>query len=261
MVDPTFEVTSGSGSMIATAIHDGHELRADLQPLIALSDAERLREEDPFTGRWVAACPTSIIVNSSRFQVDLNRPREVSVYRTPGEAWGLMVWKRPLSDELIARALAEYDAFYARLKRVCDAKVESCGRFVVFDLHSYNYQRSGPGQPEDPRLCPDINLGTGSVPAGRSREPIERCLRALRQSRVGGRELDVRENVKFRGGYLARWVHEHYPERGLCLAIEVKKFFMDEWTGTPNEELIGDLGPAFAHAASAVERVTRLEEP
>ena len=70
---------------------------------------------------------------------------------------------------------------------------------------------------------------------------------------VGGRELDVRENVKFRGGYLSWWIHEHYPEQGLALAIEVKKFFMDEWTGAPNHELIADLKVALARAASAVE--------
>jgi N-formylglutamate amidohydrolase len=256
MADPNLEVTLASGPLIATAIHDGHELRADLAPLIALTDAERLREEDPFTGRWVAACPTSIVVRSSRFQVDFNRPREASVYRTPGEAWGLLVWKSTLPDALVSRALAEHDAFYTTMKDICDAKVESCGRFVVLDLHSYNYRRGGDGQPEDPRLCPDINLGTGSVPAERAREPIERCLSALREVRVGGRELDVRENVKFRGGYLSRWVHEHYPERGLCLAIEVKKFFMDEWTGAPNHELIAELGVALARAASAVESVT-----
>ena len=39
------------------------------------------------------------------------------------------------------------------------------------------------------------------------------------------------ENVKFRGGQLSRWVGEKYPETGCSLAIEFKKFFMDEWTG------------------------------
>ncbi len=253
MADSSFEVTPASGPLIATAIHDGHALRDDLLPLIALSDAERLREEDPFTGHWAGAFPSSIVVKSSRFQVDLNRPRDASVYRTPGDAWGLAVWREPLPDEIVARAHAEHDEFYARLKAVCDEKLLSSGKFVVFDLHSYNHRRSGPNQPDDPRLSPDINLGTGSVPADREREPIERCLRALRESVVGGRQLDARENVKFRGGYLSWWVHENYPRQGLSLSIEVKKFFMDEWTGKANSELIADLGAALARAASAVE--------
>jgi N-formylglutamate deformylase len=253
MADSTFEVTLASGPLIATAIHDGHGLRDDLLPLMALSDAERLREEDPFTGHWARAFPSSIVVKSSRFQVDLNRPREGSVYRTPSEAWGLAVWHAPLPDSLVARAHLEHEAFYARLKTLCDEKLEREGKFVVFDLHSYNHRRSGPDQPDDQRSAPDINLGTGSVPADREREPIERCLRAMREGVVGGRRLDVRENVRFRGGYLSWWVHEHYPRQALSLSIEVKKFFMDEWTGAPDHELIADLGALLTRAASAVE--------
>jgi hypothetical protein len=31
-----------------------------------------------------------------------------------------------------------------------------------------------------------------------------------------------------------RFVHEHFPRTGCALAIEFKKFFMDEWTGALN---------------------------
>ena len=253
MLDSNVALRLGSGPLIATAIHDGHGLRDDLKPFLALSEAERLREEDPYTGRWAFACPTSLVFERSRFQVDLNRPRDSSVYRAPGESWGLQVWRAPLPEQLIARAHAEHDAFFTLLKRLCDEKIERVGKFVLFDLHSYNYRRQGPNEPEAPALCPDINLGTGSVPVFRPREPIERALEALRRARVGGRELDVRENVRFRGGYLAWWVHQHYPEHGLALAIEVKKFFMDEWTGVADHPLIDDLGKALADAAAAVE--------
>ena len=51
-----------------------------------------------------------------------------------------------------------------------------------------------------------------------------------------GRRLDVRENIRFKGGHLAKWVHENFPTSGCCLAIEFKKFFMDEWTGEPIDE-------------------------
>ena len=42
-------VTEGQAPIIATAIHDGHELRSDVVALIALPDSQRLHEEDPFT--------------------------------------------------------------------------------------------------------------------------------------------------------------------------------------------------------------------
>jgi len=44
--------------------------------------------------------------------------------------------------------------------------------------------------------------------------------------------------VRFRGGNLARWVHERYPHTGCALAIEVKKIFMDEWSGKPFLEAV-----------------------
>ena len=53
--------------------------------------------------------------------------------------------------------------------------------------------------------------------------------------------MDVRENVRFRGGELSRWVNERYRDRGCALAIEFKKMFMDEWTGTVDERHVEEL--------------------
>jgi hypothetical protein len=46
-----------------------------------------------------------------------------------------------------------------------------------------------------------------------------------------GRTLDVRENVKFLGGEFSRWIHRRFPGTGCALALELKKVFMNEWTG------------------------------
>jgi N-formylglutamate deformylase len=68
----------------------------------------------------------------------------------------------------------------------------------------------------------------------------------LGQQVVGGRPLDVRENVRFEGGYLTQWVHERYEGVGCALAVELKKVFMDEWTGVPDEQHLDELTTAFA---------------
>jgi len=68
-----FEIHRGQGPLLATSVHDGHEMRESLLPLLALSDAERLREEDPFTSQWTSVCPNRIVPRRSRFEVDLNR--------------------------------------------------------------------------------------------------------------------------------------------------------------------------------------------
>jgi hypothetical protein len=54
----------------------------------------------------------------------------------------------------------------------------------------------------------------------------------MRHFDFNGRRLDVRENVAFQGkGQQTRFVHERYPRKGCAIALEFKKFFMDEWTG------------------------------
>jgi N-formylglutamate amidohydrolase len=200
--------------------------------MMALADADRLREEDPFTAGWTSIAQNRLVACQSRFEVDLNRPREKAVYIHPEDAWGLHVWKEPPPVEVIERSLAVYDTFYEEAHRLFAELESRFGRFIVFDLHSYNHRREGPDGPiADAEGNPEVNLGTGTMDRNRWTPVVERFLKGLRTFDFLGRQLDVRENVRFRGGQLARWTHEHFPQSGCVLAIEFKKFFMDEWTG------------------------------
>ncbi len=118
MSDAVFVLEKGDGPIVATAIHAGHALRPEIAALIALDEATRLREEDPFTAELARVAPIRLIALRSRFEVDLNRPRDRALYRVPADAWGLEVWRRPPPDDLVARSLAGFDAFYAALKGV-----------------------------------------------------------------------------------------------------------------------------------------------
>lgn len=60
---------------------------------------------------------------------------------------------------------------------------------------------------------------------------VERFIADLSGFDVLGRRLDVRENVKFVGRQFPGWIHRRFPKTGCALAIEFKKFFMDEWSG------------------------------
>ena len=145
--EPVFECHEGDGPLVAAAVHDGHALRDEVAAIMALSDLGRLREEDPFTGGWTAIAPTRIIGRRSRFEVDLNRPRAKAFYRRPEDAWGLDLWTTEPADDLVDRSLAQYDAFYARAMALL-AEIEARhGRFVVFDLHTYNHRRDGADGP------------------------------------------------------------------------------------------------------------------
>jgi len=258
---PLWTVHTGDSPVVATAIHDGHELRPEIRQLIRLPDAERLREEDPFTGAWTTIAPTRVVVHRSRFEVDMNRPREGAVYRTPEECWGLDVWHEPPSADVLERSYTEHDAFYAHLRELFDRIEREHGRFVVYDLHSYNHRRAGPGEPpDDPAANPEINLGTGSMDRERWGAVVEAFLGTMRAQRIGGRAPDVRENVRFKGGWLSTWVHRTYPDTGVALAIEVKKTFMDEWTGVPDEARLDEVRRALAATVPAVRQALGTAE-
>src|SRR5689334_10075059 len=110
---PVFEVHRADGPVVATAIHDGHDLRPDVAEHLALSEKQRLREEDPFTWLWTEVGNTRVRMLRSRFEVDVNRPREGAVYQRPDDAWGLDVWLDAAPRQAtIQQSLAEYDEFY-----------------------------------------------------------------------------------------------------------------------------------------------------
>lgn len=232
--------------IVATAIHAGHAVDPAIAGAIALSEDERLREEDPGTERFTEIGVTRVVVRRSRFEVDINRPREGAVYATPEAAWGLRVWRGGgAPPEALALGRLEHDAFYAAMETLLAGFEFRFGRFAVYDVHSYNHRRHGPGAPpEDEAENPEINLGTGALgEAGRERwaPVVERFAGELR-----AHGLDVRENVKFQGGHFPRWIARRFPESACPLAIEVKKVYMDEWTGRIDDGAVRRIREALA---------------
>ena len=242
----TVELHGGDIPMVAAAVHDGHAIRDELTDIMALSDMERLREEDPFTGFWANIVDTRIIANRSRFEVDLNRPREKAVYLDPDDAWGLNVWRTRPGPKVLEDSLASYDAFYQEVERGFTRLKQQYGRFIVFDLHTYNHRRDGANSPPaDPELNPEVNIGTGTMDRQQWAPIVDRFINDLGDFDFLGRHLDVRENIKFKGGQFSRWVHEHFPESACCIAVEFKKFFMDEWTGIPDQNQLNAISAAL----------------
>jgi N-formylglutamate amidohydrolase len=247
--------------VIATAIHAGHDLRPEIATRVAVDDATRLREEDPFTDRLTAVGGSTVVVHRSRFEVDLNRTREDAVYRLSEDAWGLELWREQPSRDELDRSRALYDEFYRELTRRLDV-LAGRGPFLVLDVHSYNHRRDGiDAPPAAPAANPDVNVGTGSLDRARWGHVADRCIDELGRRSVRGRRLDVRENVRFRGGELSRWVHRRYAEHGCALAIEFKKVFMDEWTGTVDQQHLGELRESLASVVHALIGELRCTAP
>lgn len=248
--DGWWTVHRGDAPVIATAIHDGHGLRKDLRSLVALSDEERLREEDPHTAYIIQDLENRVIVHRSRFEVDLNRARDGAVYVDPSQAWGLSVWREALPRDLHEGSLVLHDEYYQMLRSTLQSIERRHGSFIVLDVHSYNHRRDGAdAAPSDPAAAPEINIGTFSMERDRWADVLETLIDAFRRFEFRGRRFDVRENVAFQGrGEQTRFIHEHFPQTGCAIAIEFKKFFMDEWTGEPDFEVLDALRALMASA-------------
>ncbi|MBW3538789.1 MAG: N-formylglutamate amidohydrolase [Planctomycetes bacterium] len=232
--------------VLAVSAHSGHDLRPEVAQYIALDDRERRREEDPWTDVWTDVAGVGMVVHRSRFEVDFNRSRAACVYLTPEEAWGLQVWSERPSGDVVERSRQLHDEFFDELHDRLETLRQRHGGFVVLDLHSYNHRRLGPDAPcADPAANPEFNVGTGSLDRGRWGAVVDRFMDELSQCEIGGRRRDVRENIRFRGGYLPSWVNETFPECGCALAIEVKKFYMDEWSGSAFDEIVAEIGSAL----------------
>ena len=117
---------------------------------------------------------------------------------------------------------------------------------------------SGPPAPESEN--PQVNIGTGTMQnRAQWAGVIDRFMHDLAGYDFPGGALDVRENIKFRGGEHPRWAHATFPNSCCMLSVEVRKFFMDEWSGQPNMKLVKAMGDALASTVPGVlEELARL---
>lgn len=236
MIDTFVELLDEQKPIMALAIHNGHEMHPELLKICGIDEATRLLEEDPESDVFTLPYPNKMIVYTSRFTVDLNRNREKAIYLNPEDCWGLPARTNQPTDELITELKHDYGQWYSLLTFTIQRLLAKNNRILVLDLHSYNHRRKGPdAAPDSQELNPDIILGRNNMPE-KYYPLVDKICWELNNKDVMGHSLDCRIDVKFPGGWLSRWLHQTFPDRVMCIAIEFKKIFMDEWTGKVNKE-------------------------
>ena len=222
---------------VGTAIHAGHRLRQELLDNCLLDDDARLLEEDPFTDQFIADFPITLVGHDSRYEYDLNRGPDTAVYDT---AWGVQVWREPLTKSQRQTSLEKHARFY-RVMQALASKIESvCGGCLIVDTHSYNYRVR---EHESP---PVFNIGTEQVDEKRWQTVLDVFDRELPGMQLPGLQSTLGWNAVFYGrGFQATVAREHLP-RTLVVPLEVKKIYMDELTGDPDEPVIDALRNGFA---------------
>lgn len=258
------KVDPKKGPLVATGIHDGHELRQNLQEISNLKEEERRREEDPFTGEIAKQFDNHIIVNHSRFEVDLNRAPSKAVYRRPEDAWGLHVWKEnPLPNHLREESMELYNTFYEQVEKKLSEIVDVYGYVMVYDFHSYNHRRQGADEPAaNPKGNPDIDVLTTNIQLAIWRPVLNKFEEVLRAYPYPDGQLDVREDIRFEGqhSHFMQWILNRFGEKAFVPSIEIKKIFMDEWTGTVYRDKLEHLIKAFKKTAPAVLQEAKANE-
>jgi N-formylglutamate amidohydrolase len=215
---------SASSPIIGTAIHNGHIVDDIYLSEMKISDRDRLYEEDPFTERFIEDFANTIIVNTSRFEVDLNRTLEKCLYQTPEDSWGLDVWKNKCPDKLVTLSQNKHQVFYQNVFEHLRELSPKFGKIFVWDVHSYNSRAI-----DDSYLSaePDIMIGLSNMHP-RWFALIEKICIAFRDFDFLGRNLSVTTQGKYSGGNFSRWIHNTFPDSAVCIALEFKKIFMDQ---------------------------------
>ena len=239
---------------IATAIHNGHQLRQSLQSQCALTEEERYFEEDPFTGDFISSLPIVLQGKDSRYEYDLNRAPENCIY---DDAWGKNVWLSPLSDTEREITLAKHQSYYRILQCLVETLELQFGLCLIYDIHSYNYQRID-------TAIPTFNVGTMQVNRRRWRKEIDVLLEGLNNVELPNIDVSALENDIFKGlGYQAAFIKQHFKNT-LIMPIEVKKIFMNEEGGEAYPLVIEKLKESMKtviteHAAFTITKRTKAK--
>ena len=216
---------------IVTAIHDGHRVSDALAAKMKVTDRQRLFEEDPHTGSIAEAFDISVKVIDSRYCGDLNRRPELCIYE---EAWGHQVWKTPLQAHERQGLHEHHQAYYRVMGGLLKVLIEAFGCIVLYDLHSYNYQRLN-GTP------PLFNIGTHYIDMERFGAVVAHLVGELAAIELPGCFNRAVADEVFEGkGYQAEFVHHHHPDV-LCMPLEIKKVFMEEQSLALKEPLFSSL--------------------
>jgi N-formylglutamate amidohydrolase len=224
--------------VICTALHSGHCMRQDLTDLCALTESQRLYEEDPYTDAMIASFPITLISQDSRYEYDLNRTLQECIYT---HAWNKQVWATPLSRKQLEFSRQKYRQFYRVLSVLIIQLEQMFGGFILFDVHSYNYRRIT-------RETPVFNIGTERIDVSRWGGTVKFLMQQLSKTVLTQGRATTAQNDVFSGlGYLTEYVNTSFT-KGFALPIEVKKIYMDEESGKLSELIFLELSSGLRSA-------------
>ena len=217
---------------ICAAVHDGHQFRKSLWNTCLHTEYERWYEEDPCTKEMIRSHPIVIAGRDSRFEYDLNRDPNNAIYK---DAWGKKLWKEPLSEKELKKSLKKHTTFYKVVHALIQQVEQKYGRAIVFDMHSYNWQRWD-------REVPTWNLGTSNIDNGRFGNLVTSWSQKLGEMTLpNGIASTSKINDTFQGnGHFLKYITENFKNT-LVLATEIAKVYCNETNGILFPEVVSSV--------------------
>lgn len=211
------------------AVHDGHQFRKELWDNCLHSEYDRWYEEDPETKAMIQSHPIVIAGCDSRFEYDLNRTPEDAVFET---AWGKQLWKTPLHNKQKQKSQQKHTNFYRVVEALISKLEKKFGVCVVYDMHSYNWQRWD-------RQVPTWNLGTSNIDNHRFGKCVEDWRQALESIQLPHNIKQTSKiNDTFQGnGYFLKFITQNFKNT-LVLATEIAKVYCDEYNQVVYPEVV-----------------------
>lgn len=229
--------------LMGNVSHAGHRVREELLMKMSISEQERTQEEDVRVDLFAESLPVQIVALDSRYEYDVNRPRERAVYLKPLESWGKRVWEHPPTLDELHFSLAKYDDYHDTLEMVVQALQAAFGSVLVFDLHSYNHQR--PAQKNRQAELPSFDLVLSAEDRAVHAGTIACLKEELQKVNTPQGPATVKENAVFiKDGAIAARLQPWFPQV-LTLPIEIKKFYVNEFTGALNAAAVASLQQDF----------------
>jgi N-formylglutamate amidohydrolase len=195
-------------NVLLLTIHSGTWMRKDIMKKQAISEQQRLLEDDIDTHKIYSPLVLNkggiwIDSKASRFQCDYNRAPENSIYTNRSEKWLKVLWKEELSKMQKAWLKEGYKEFYFTLERLIDTY-----RFnIIFDGHS---MRDGKGRP-------NMSFGTKFIP--KFYMPVVHSMRD-KLLKIGYNSVSL--NNPYEGGYILNWLNDRFPDLFIA-SMEINK--------------------------------------
>ncbi len=229
--------------LVGLAPHAGRQVREELHMKMAIEETERRTEEGPATDDFVSSYPIQMIALDSRYEYDIDRPREESVYLKPFQSWGKKVWRTPPTKDELTISYQKYDEFHELFDFMIEQFTGMFGKLVCFDLHTYSPKR--PAFVGKTGALPMFCLATTEAERKKFKEPIEFILSQMNKVNLPGGGSGAKENDPFKKeGALVRELSEKYSD-SLFLSIDIKNNYLHEETGDLEQGIVGPLTDLF----------------